>query len=259
MLTTMRHSDFYLQMELLQNTLISTATNDDYHTGDYEQLRRELLEREDLRPLVPEYVISCRSLAHFWQFIKNKFSHYAERREFIWETFSPLLEHIELRATSPSDTVTEDTIRNLGAAYVEAQWTKCLHRRASDPEGAITAARSLIETVLRFVLDETKIHYKESEDLPSLYKKASSVLRLSPSQHGEEVFRQILSGIFSVINGFAALRNDLGDSHGKGKAHVRPSQRHARFAVDMAGSLSSFLFETYAARSSETQEETSVD
>jgi len=195
-------------MELLQNTLISTATNDDYQTGDYQQLRRELLEREDLRALVPEYLISCRSLSHFWQFIKKRFSHYAERREFIWESFSPLLEHIELRDTSPSDIVTEDTTRNLGAAYIEGQWKKCLQRRASDPEGAITAARSLIETVLRFVLDETKIPYKESEDLPSLYRKTASVLRLSPSQHGEEVFKQILSGIFSIVNGFAALRND---------------------------------------------------
>lgn len=45
----MRHSDFYLDMELMQNTLIATATQDEYDTGDYSELRRELLESGKIR------------------------------------------------------------------------------------------------------------------------------------------------------------------------------------------------------------------
>jgi hypothetical protein len=34
----------------------------------------------------------------YWQFIKRKFGTYAERREFLWESFRPLLEHLETAA-----------------------------------------------------------------------------------------------------------------------------------------------------------------
>ena len=38
----MGRSEFYFEMELLQNTLIATATQDEYETGDYNKLRSKL-------------------------------------------------------------------------------------------------------------------------------------------------------------------------------------------------------------------------
>jgi hypothetical protein len=75
-------------MELLQNTLIATATQDEYDTGDYSELRRELLERKDLKSLIPEYIFTCRNLSHFWQFIKNKFAHNSTVTREPWDVKS---------------------------------------------------------------------------------------------------------------------------------------------------------------------------
>ena len=39
----MGRNKFYFDVELLQNTLIATATQDEYETGDYNELRLMLL------------------------------------------------------------------------------------------------------------------------------------------------------------------------------------------------------------------------
>ena len=54
--------------------------------------------------------------------------------------------------------------------------------------------------------------------------------------------------MFSVAHGLAEVRNAFGDAHGKGKHPVRASARHARLAVNAAGTLAVFLLETFEAR-----------
>ena len=42
--------------------------------------------------------------------------------------------------------------------------------------------------------------------------------------------------------------NRLGDAHGQGKRPVKPLPRHAELAVNMAGSMASFLLVTFEAK-----------
>jgi hypothetical protein len=65
------------------------------------------------------------------------------------------------------------------------------------------------------------------------------------SQHTEPIFKQILGGCTSVVEGLGALRNRLSDSHGKGLKRVKPDTRHAELAVNLAGSMATFLVETW--------------
>jgi Abortive infection C-terminus len=95
---------------------------------------------------------------------------------------------------------------------VQTVWQRALARRISDPEGVITAARSLLETVSKHILDDLSVSYDESGDLPKLYRLTSEALNIAPRQHTEQVFKQILGGCTSVVEGLAALRNRLGDS-----------------------------------------------
>ena len=43
----------------------------------------------------------------------------------------------------------------------------------------------------------------------------------------------------------ATLRNRIGDAHGQGRNPVRPAPRHAALAVNLAGSVATFLVETW--------------
>lgn len=128
-----------------------------------------------------------------------------------------------------------------------------MERRATDPEGAITAARTLLETVCKHILDEQGLVYVDTDDLPKLYKATAGSLNLSPSQHTEQVFRQILGGCQAVVEGLGAVRNRHSDAHGRGKQGVRPLPRHAELAVNLAGTMATFLIATWNARQKPTR------
>jgi hypothetical protein len=119
-------------------------------------------------------------------------------------------------------------------------------RVTDDPEGAITASRTLLESVCKHILDSKGEEYDDNRiELPELYKKTSSLLNLAPDLHSETIFKQILGNCSGVVSGLGALRNKLGDAHGKGQRSVRPKPRHARLAVDLSGAISQFLVETF--------------
>jgi hypothetical protein len=238
-------SDIYIKAELLQNTLIAHATSDSIDTGDYENLRSYFLSQKQLDNLIPDYIKSCRDLRQFWQYIKRKYSTYAERREFIWNSFSDLLNYLKENDRTPSDEPISRILEKSGIDYINEQWKKALERRLQDPEGAITTARTLLESICKYILEKRKIKYDEKYDLPKLYYLTAESLNLAPQQHTEEIFKQILGGCQTVVNGLGSLRNKTGDAHGKGQRYIKPSERHAKLAVNLAGTVSVFLLETY--------------
>ncbi|UKJ76701.1 abortive infection family protein [Azospirillum brasilense] len=76
----------------------------------------------------------------------------------------------------------------------------------------------------------------------------SEHLQLAPDQHTEEVFKTILGNCQNVVNSLASIRNKLSDAHGRGRKAVRPSARHAELAVNLAGTVATFLVSTWRAR-----------
>lgn len=238
-------SDFE-RAQYLQNMLISKATGGSAEEDDYQLLRRHFVDQADRKVLLPQFVRTNRDLAQFWQFIKHKFDHYAERREFIYAEFVPLLDYLEENTTIPADTSISIALRSFDEDSVHSVWSRALERRKTDPEGPITSARTLIETVCKHILDNRDIQYDDKKiELHELYKLTTNELNLSPSQHSQDIFKQILGGCSAVINGLGTLRNKLGDAHGQGKKPVRPEPRHAELAVNLSGSLAMFLVSTY--------------
>lgn len=144
----------------------------------------------------------------------------------------------------PADELISKALGSFDETGVHHAWTKALERRTNDPEGAITAARTLLETVCKHIIDEVGEAYGQ-EDLPQLYAQAAELLNLAPNQHSEKVFKAILGNCQSVVGNLAAIRNKLGDSHGQGKRHVRPKPHHAELAVNLAGTMAMFLISTW--------------
>jgi len=238
----------YETAQSLQNLLVARARGEPASTKDYTELRGALVADPTASRLLPSFVRTCRDLGQFWGFIKKRFRSYAERTDFIWAEFQPLLDHLEQDKEMPAESAISDLLGTLDEAHVHEVWTRALDRRASDPEGAITLARTLLESTCKTILDKEDIGYNDTADLPKLYKHVAEHLKLGPSQHGEQVFKQILGGCWSVVEGLGSLRNQLGDAHGKGRRPVRPSARHAELAVNLAGSMATFLVATWKAR-----------
>ena len=236
-------------VESLKNMLTARAmggaTTSD---ADYAQLRTEVIGHTKTKNRIPSFIRTSRTLDEFWGFIKTRFGKYHERREFIRLEFDPVLTYLETMNRSPADDELTKGLKQTAAEYINTVWEKALARKTDDPEGAITAARTLLQTVCKHLLEELGEAYDDKADLPKLYGMTAAKLNLAPNQHTEQVFKQILGGCHSIVEGLGALRNRLSDAHGKGKAAVRPQPRHAHLAVNLAGATAMFLFETFAAR-----------
>ena len=241
-------SELFEKVETFQNMLISYATGDrGVDEEEFKKLREELLQEPSMKERLPRFVRTHRDFKQFWGLIKKVSDHYQGRREYLWEQFRPVLEYLE-GSGSPADEVVADILAKFDVENVHSVWSKALERRSEDPEGAITAARALLETVCKHILDERTVTYGDDADLPKLYRLTADTLSLAPSLQSEDIFKRIFGGCQTVVEGLGALRNKLSDAHGKGKAIAKPEPRHAELAVNLAGAMATFLVETWEAQ-----------
>jgi abortive infection Abi-like protein len=233
-------------VERLKDVLMERAQGRFADPDEYVRLRGHVLANATVRAHLPSFLMKCRSLTDFWDYLKPLYATYAERRQFLREQFEPALLAAQGQPRTPSDAEIALRLTADGSSYIHEQWAKALERRGTDPEGAITSARTLLESVCKFILDQAGESYTVKEDLGDLYKKVAARLRLEPSQHSEQVFRQILGGCNGIVSGLASLRNRLSDAHGQGATQVRPAPRHAELAVNLAGAMSAFLLASWS-------------
>lgn len=227
-----------------ETTCIDYATGKDVDYEVYESSRNAVLAEPLLQPKVPQWVVENRYGSQFWGFIKSVSGHYQPRREFIWNSMGGLIKYIEKGGSQPISLSFEEIMMSVTNDKIETVWSKIQLRKETDPEGAITAARTLLETTLKHILDTIGEPYESKDDLTDLYKKVSKKFNLSPEGHNEQIFKQILSGCMTVVGGLATIRNAYGDAHGKGTKNISPEPRHADLAINLSGSVCTFLLAT---------------
>jgi len=233
---------------MLEGVIIDFATGGGCQDAVYEELRREFMQNNEWKDLLPDFVRAHRSLKSIWSYIKERASTYAERRAIISEAFAPLFDRLEGANKLPLDAETSALLRTFDAEGVHDVWERALERRFSDPQGAITLARTLLEAVIKKILDEMNVSYSDTDDLPKIYGLAAKHLNLAPNSHSEVPIRSILGGANTVVNGLGTLRNRLSDAHApSARLRAKPSPRHAALAVNMSGAMATFLVETWKA------------
>ena len=150
------------------------------------------------------------------------------------------LEEIELVETNE--------LERLNFEYIHEQIKKCENKiTEKDYEGAVTNSRTLLESICLFIYENTKDEkYDYKGDLIKLYKEVSKILDMNPADYTDDCLRQILSGVFSIINGISTLRNDFSDAHGRSpQKSYKIDERHAILAVNLSKSIAEYLFLTY--------------
>jgi Abortive infection C-terminus len=235
-------------VESLKNILAAKATGERTDEAAYHRLRQRLATDALVKDKLPRFVRTCRTLGEFWPFIKEQHGTYAGRRRFLTKEFEAVLAFLEQQATTAGNEPINLVLNDIDADHVAAAWRKALERCPSDPSGAIASAQTLVETVCKHILDEQDLSYAESDDLPELYRLTAESLNLSPAQHTEQVFRQILGGCQAVIEGLVAMQNRDSDAQASKKASVHPASRHAELAVNLAGTMATFLLATWEAK-----------
>jgi hypothetical protein len=149
---------------------------------------------------------------------------------------------------TPADEEIAAALLAFNPGEIHDRWQEALSRRGSDPRAAITSARTLLEDTCKWILHEAGETFKDDDDLPVLYRRLAKVLKLAPDDHTEQVFKQILGSCQSIVESLGAIRNKLGDAHSQGPMRAKPLPRHAELAVNLAGTMATFLIATWEAR-----------
>jgi len=140
-------------------------------------------------------------------------------------------------------------IKKIDHSFIQEHIEKCDKKIIEeDFSGAITNARSLVETILLHI--KAELFQKEEKfngDLNSLYKEISKKLNLSIDKNKkiENSLKKIISGLFSIVSGIAELGNDLGDRHGKATKKYITGKHHAILVVNSAKTFTEFIFSSY--------------
>ena len=153
-------------------------------------------------------------------------------RSTSWTLKMPKLDEVE---SAPD---TEEIFSDSSLYDVQRLWTKAKARVPNDPDGAITAARTMLESLCKVIISESGGSFTNKEDLPTLYSKAVAELDLAPGRQTEDDYRRLAGSCSTIMNSITCIRNREGDSHASSQA-ARSLQ--AKFVVNLAGSLVAFL------------------
>lgn len=126
---------------------------------------------------------------------------------------------------------------------------------SADPELAIGTAKELVETACKTVLDDLQIPFEARDDLPKLVRATAKALErphtdIPDAAKASDSIRRLLSNLLTIADALAQLRNAYGTGHGRSAKAKVLQPRHARLDVGAAATLSTFLFETHAERTS---------
>lgn len=239
----------------LRSIIVTHGTGGQMNDIEFRLLRAELFDEPATKRLLPRFVRDSVTGDDVWAYLKDYHTGqgaYAARRKHITAEFQPLLDFLS-DSGAPADMGISDALSRYDADGVTDIWQKALDRRKTDPEGAITSARTLLEATCKHILEDANSEISEKWDLPKLYSEASKTMSLAPSQHTEDTFKRILGGCQSVVENLGGLRNKISDAHGAGRRKVKPAERHAALAVNLAGSVAMFLVETWTIQQAKEQ------
>lgn len=154
-----------------------------------------------------------------------------------------------LTQNNPVQNLKTSRIKNIDYSFIQEHIKKCDKKIIDeDFSGAITNARSLVETILLHIKSELfQKDEKFNGDLNSLYKEISKKLNLSIDKNKkiEDSLKKIISGLFSIVSGIAELGNDLRDRHGKATKNYITEKHHAILVVNSAKTFTEFIFSSY--------------
>jgi len=130
---------------------------------------------------------------------------------------------------------------------VRESWSEALELSGDQPAAAIRAARTTLESVCKHICDERSQPYPRTGELSDLYKAVQGCLRLNPPGTTDQAAKQLLSGVGTVLNALAAMRNELGDAHGKGLTSPAARPLDARLVVNIAFAAAQFFIDCHRA------------
>lgn len=132
---------------------------------------------------------------------------------------------------------------NISEEFILEEIDKCSKKiNLCDYSGAITSARSLIESVLLFLYKEVYgEEIKYDGNLQNLFNLVQKQLRFAQPQSTNDLLRNLTEELVQIISAISSLRNKTGDAHGHINNLEKPTRAQAVLIVNSAYSFAEFM------------------
>lgn len=145
---------------------------------------------------------------------------------------------------TPSRTL-EEFIRDGDTGSIEQEFNRALANVDANPREAISAASNILESTCKVYIADERLEMPAKQDLKPVWTLVRKHLGFDPSKVEDQDLQQILSGLFSIVEGTGALRTHASSAHGAGKKSYKIEPRHARLAVHSAHTVTLFILESW--------------
>jgi hypothetical protein len=164
--------------------------------------------------------------------------------------FYELVAKVESGASSPVVGSLSNVAQVLSFDTVPRDIDRALASADKDPEDAVTAACSTLESVCRSILIELGQGLPEKKDIKGLFAAVRKPLGLGTDRDDLDPLiaddvRKVLNGLATVVEGVGSLRTHGGDAHGRERGYTRIDRRIASLAIHSASTVALFLIETW--------------
>lgn len=174
---------------------------------------------------------------------------YDEQYARIYQKCKDIVERIEGASSVVSQTA-NNLKKKFSSEYMSKQIELMLSMQATNPTNAIGAAKELIESCCKTILDALGITWSKTDDVPQLTNKTLDALNLLPANtqstdQGTDAIKAILGNLRSIPSKLAEIRNPFGSGHGKSASFKGLEERHAKLAVGNSITFVDFVWNTY--------------
>lgn len=163
---------------------------------------------------------------------------------------------LETLASPPTQSAAADfrqVSEELGFGKIAGNWRDAQIKTSTDPETAVTAARTMIESVCKHILDDKREPYAANAKLGALFRSTRRGLRFHADSNTNDILERIINGLNTTVEAIGLLRNRVSDAHGKGRDQGSVIPAEAKLAVNAAGAVAMFLLETWKSDKEETK------
>lgn len=147
------------------------------------------------------------------------------------------------------------SVKNIEVEYIRSLQDRCTKDLiAENFDSVITKSRTLIEEVLIFILEKNNVEVSAKGDIKKLYGQFKTLYKMHTQKGFEERINKLLSGLETILQAIAEMRNMNSDAHGVGKNRINIRKRDAQLVINTSIIFSEYLLETYNTHLSTTSD-----
>ena len=145
------------------------------------------------------------------------------------------------------DHESERVLQRVAPEHVRAQLKNACERLTHDPAGAVTLARTVLESTFKHIAVEREEGGNAIEKPVQQLNAALEMLGFPSEKDGGKAgtatgLDKVVRGLRTVVEGLSQFRNRYSDAHG-GAERRTPVSRDARFAVSASEAVTIFMLE----------------